>query len=209
MFSPALPSNNLGLLRHGQTVWNREKRIQGSGNSPLTAKGITSCRAWGTLLSKSSWNRIIVSPLQRTQHTAELVNESLQLPIEIDTQIREQNWGAWEGLTLDQVKSTYPGALETLVQCGWEFRPPEGESRKELLDRVLTSLKGHCKHRPGENFLLITHLGVIKSLLYFIEGRDYLPEEPKIVHNNRFHTICYRDETFSILESNLTLPEKS
>ena len=200
-----------GLLRHGQTVWNREKRIQGRGNSPLTAEGIASCRQWGRYLAASgtTWQRIIVSPLQRARETAKLVNEALQIPIACDEGIREQDWGNWEGRTLDQIKTDSPGKLEELIHLGWDFRPPGGESRKDLLHRVLASLQRSNAQWPGENLLIISHLGVVKSLLYYIEDREFLPEEPRIIDNNRFHTIGYRDNRFSILSRNVTFMDNS
>ncbi len=200
-----------GLLRHGQTVWNKEKRIQGRGDSPLTAEGRASCRKWGRYLGTSgtTWQRIIVSPLQRARETAKLINETLQIPIAYDEGIREQDWGNWEGRTLEQIKRESPGELEELTHLGWNFRPPGGESRKELLHRVLASLKRSGAQWPGENLLVISHLGVVKSLLYYIEDRDYLPEEPRIIDNNRFHTIGYRDNRFSILSRNITFTDNS
>ena len=200
-----------GLLRHGQTAWNREKRIQGSGNSPLTAEGIASCRKWGRYLAASgtTWQRIIVSPLQRARETAELVNEALQIPIACDEGIREQDWGDWEGRTLGQIKIDCPGKLEELTRLGWDFRPPGGESRKELLHRVLASLKRSGAQWPGENLLIISHLGVVKSLLYYIEDRGYLPEEPRIFDGSGFHTIGYRESRFSILSRNVRCVDNS
>ncbi len=209
MQSPQSPATIFGLLRHGQTIWNKEKRIQGSSNSPLTPEGTAASRRWGRYLAaeRTPWQRIIVSPLQRAQETARLVNETLQIPIMSDEGIREQHWGAWEGLTLEQIKGNSPGKLEELIQHGWNFRPPGGESRTELLQRILCSLSDARDRWPGENLLIISHLGVIKSLLYHIEGRGYLPEEPKIMYNNCFHTIGYRDSSFSILSRNITVPD--
>ncbi len=200
-----------GLLRHGQTVWNKEKRIQGSGDSPLTAEGRVSCRKWGRYLAASSipWQRIIVSPLQRARETAKLVNETLRIPITCDEGIREQDWGIWEGRTLEQIKNDSPGKLEELILLGWNFRPPGGESRKELLQRVLASLKRSGAQWPGEHLLIISHLGVVKSLLYYLEDRDYLPEEHPIIHNNRLHTIGYRDNSFSVLSRNVMFTDNS
>ena len=210
--SPPQPSTDLfGLLRHGQTIWNREKRIQGSGNSPLTPEGVASCRKWGHFLSTQpiTWHRIIASPLQRAVETAELVNETLGLPIHRDEKIREMHWGQWEGLTLDQIKSTWPGKVEELIQLGWDFRPPGGESRKELLQRVLSSCEQNSTRWPNDNLLVISHLGAIKSLLYHVEGRDYLPKEPKILYNNRFHILHYCNGTFSVTNKNITVPDNS
>jgi broad specificity phosphatase PhoE len=209
MSEPQPPTTIFGLLRHGQTVWNKEKRIQGSTNSALTSEGAASCRNWGQFLSTSqtAWQRIIVSPLQRARDTAQLVNEALQIPIEHDDEIREQHWGDWEGLTLEQIRTDSPGKLQELTQLGWDFRPPGGESRRELLQRVLASLKKNSARWPRENLLIISHLGVIKSLLYYTEGRDYLPQEPKIVYKNHFHTLGYQGSALSIIRRNISLPD--
>ena len=198
----------IGLLRHGETVWNREKRIQGSTNSPLTAKGITMSRAWGQHLLTGSvkWDRIVSSPLPRTVQTAELVNESLHLPLITDETLREKDWGRWEGLTLMQIKQNDPELLETLTTHGWDFKPPGGESRRAVLQRVLGGLQSLRQQYDGENLLLVSHLGVIKSLLYHIEGRDFLPNEPKILYKNRFHIISCKNNDFSIVTKNITLP---
>lgn len=197
-----------GLLRHGKTVWNVEKRIQGSGNSALTAEGIATCEQWAQFLSTMSpkWSRIVVSPLQRTLDTAAIVNKWLNLPIHQDDGLREQNWGLWEGLTLPEIKTSFPEELEKRIMRGWDFRAPKGESRKEVLKRTTSSLKENSAKWPGENLLLITHLGVIKSLLYYVEGRDFLPEEPKIVWKNRFQTISSTDGNLAIVKKNISLP---
>ena len=198
----------IGLLRHGETVWNREKRIQGSGNSPLTAEGIAMSRAWGQHLITGStkWHRIVASPLPRAVQTAELVNESLHLPLMTDQALREKDWGRWEGLTLVQIEQNYPELLESLTKHGWDFKPPGGESRRALLQRVLGGLQCLRQRFDGENLLLVSHLGVIKSLLYHIEGRDFLPNEPKILYKNRFHIISCENNEYSIVSKNMTVP---
>ena len=208
MAASPLQKTFIGLLRHGETVWNREKRIQGSGNSPLTAEGIAMSRAWGQHLITGStkWNRIVTSPLLRAVETAELVNESLQLPLMTDQTLREKDWGRWEGLTLMQIKQNYPELLETLTTHGWEFKPPGGESRRAALTRVLGGLQTLRQRFAGENLLLVSHLGVIKSLLYHIEGRDFLPSEPKILYKNRFHIISHENNGYSIVSKNMRLP---
>jgi len=201
-------STNFGLLRHGQTVWNKEKRVQGSGNSPLTAEGAELSRQWGRYLATASmdWDLILTSPLQRARDTAKLVNESLSLPIRVEEGIREQDWGQWEGLTLEQIKKQFPEVMEQSILKGWEFRPPQGESRREVQQRSLKVLSTINSQYAGKNILTISHLGVIKTILYYIENRQFLPEEPKIIHKNRFHLIRAQETAFFIVEKNITLP---
>ncbi len=207
-----VPSTNqptrFGLLRHGRTVWNEEKRIQGSGDSPLTEHGVAGCREWARFLATFpiSWHRLLVSPLQRTIDTAEIINERLGLPLHLADGIREMDWGEWEGLTLAEIKAASHRDLAERVRGGWDFRPPGGESRREVLQRAVISLQEQERHWPGENLLVITHLGVIKSLLYHLEQRQFLPEEPKILYKDRFHIISSYDCRLSLEQSNINLP---
>ena len=200
-----------GLLRHGRTRWNEEKRIQGSSNSPLSTTGIAGCKRWARFLStdRINWHRLLVSPLQRTIDTAGIINEELKVPLHVVDGFRELDWGRWEGLTLQEIKAISAAELAERVRRGWDFRPPGGESRQEVLDRVLLALNEQAAAWPGENLLVITHLGVIKTVLYHIEKRDFLPEEPKIIWKDRFHIISSRDNHLAIEQGNITLPGQS
>lgn len=200
----------LGLLRHGQTVWNLEKRIQGRMDSPLTNDGIHRCRKWARHLASPawSWDRIITSPLPRARKTAEYINENLTIPMAVDDGLREQDWGLWEGLTIGEVKKNFPNQLEQQVSLGWSFCPPGGESRLEVSERVTGALAAHVKKHPGEQLLIITHQGVIKSLIYRIENRQFLPEEKELINSNRLHTITGNSGVFSGATYNIALPEQ-
>jgi len=201
-------TTRFGLLRHGKTVWNEQKRIQGISNSELTPAGIEGCKRWARYLVSCGtlWHRLLVSPLQRTIDTAEIINRELALPLQVEEGFREQDWGSWEGLTLQEIKEGSPGLLEDSVKHGWEFRPPCGESRKEVLWRVSQALRLQAQERPAENLLVISHLGVIKTMLYHIEKREFLPEEPKIVWKDRFHIISSSRNVLAIEQCNISLP---
>lgn len=209
---PGSSSNTVtrfGLMRHGKTTWNAEKRIQGRGNSPLTQEGVTTCRAWAAFLAARVpyWHRLVVSPLQRAIDTAHILNAELALPIDIETGFREQNWGQWEGLTVEDIKENFPGELERRVQGGWDFRPPGGESRLEVLQRVLETTQLQASQWPGQNLLVVSHLGVIKGLLYHIENREYLPAEPKIIWKDRFHIMGHSDSDLWLERTNISLSD--
>ncbi len=199
MSEPTGVSTGFGLLRHGQTIWNRQKRIQGRLDSSLTADGIKTIREWAGFLESSrwSWNRIITSPAQRARETAMIINEKLDLGIQEDTNLREQDWGLWEGLTRSEISEKYLEILNEQVKRGWSFRPPQGESRLEVSRRVQSALSSYGNKYPGEHILIITHQGVIKSLIYFIEKRQFQPNEPKLINKNSLQTIKYQNNAFS------------
>ncbi|MGD9287593.1 MAG: histidine phosphatase family protein [Desulfobacterales bacterium] len=180
-----------GLMRHAQTEWNREKKIQGLCDSPLTADGERQASAWGRLLAQYSWDRILTSDSDRALTTAERINVFLNLPIEFDSRLREQDWGRWAGKTVAQVKAAQPLELAEQVNAGWEFRPPGGEDRKSVLARGQRALQEAFGRWPGENILVVTHEGVIKSLVYHLSGRKFLPTEAPLLESYQLHRLVH------------------
>lgn len=176
-----------GLFRHGQTVWNREKRLQGRLDSPLTDEGKSTLHKWAKQLRDQNWQRIIASDLGRVQETVAALD--LPLPTRFDSKLREQDWGDWEGLTLAEVRRDHGNYLASQTEAGWDFRPPGGESRREVRDRVIDCLESIYQCHPAERILLICHLSVIKCFIYHISGRKFLPGEPKLLKKACMHEI--------------------
>ena len=209
MEKPADSSRNstvvtiFGLLRHGQTEWNILKKIQGSADSPLSAAGKKQTAAWAESLKKSGWDRIIASDLGRVRATVAILNEKLHLPVIFDAQLREQHWGEWEGMTLPDVQQHCREDLARRVAMGWEFAAPGGETRRAVKDRVLATLRRGAQQWPGQKILVVCHRGVIKSVLYAFDGRDFLPGEDPLLQHNRLHLISYNGEDFAPLQLNV------
>ena len=192
-------STLFGLLRHGQTIWNTQGRVQGRLDSPLTPEGVAAVREWADFLGgpRWKWNRILSSPAPRATATAQLINEKLRVDIQLEEDLREQDWGAWEGLSWSEIRTGYGDELHTQVEKGWSFRPPGGESRGEVRDRVRGLLSRFGRHHAGEQILVISHQGVMKSLIYAIEKREFLPEEPKLIDKNLLQTVSCCNDTIT------------
>ena len=186
-----LKISRFGLIRHAQTDWNREKRIQGQSDSPLTADGQRQASSWGQILSPFSWTRILASDTGRALTTAERINAFLKIPIETDPRLREQDWGGWVGKTIAQVKAEQALELAEQISAGWDFCPPGGEDRKSVLARSQGALQEAFTRWPGENILVVTHEGVIKSLVYHLCGRNFLPSEPPLLKSYRLHRLAH------------------
>ena len=125
-------NTRFGLIRHAQTVWNREKRIQGQSDSPLSEQGRRQAAAWGHDLKRFAWSRILASDAGRALATAERINASLQVPLTTDARLREQDWGQWEGITIPRIEAEQSPALTAQVNAGWDFCPPQGEDRRSV-----------------------------------------------------------------------------
>jgi uncharacterized phosphatase len=158
---------SLYLVRHGETDWNAQRRIQGSTDIPLNATGRDQAATTGRLLARREWDGIYSSPLSRAMETANIIATEVGLgrPSTID-QIVERNYGAAEGLNWEQVESRFPGDLPV----------PGRETRPEVAGRVIPALVGLATSLPGAALIVVTHGGVIRSVLDAVD--------PGIVHGS-------------------------
>ena len=191
-----------GLIRHAQTLWNQQKKIQGQSDSPLSADGEIQTSRWGQGLMQFRWNRILVSDTGRALATANRINAFLKVPLDTDDRLREQDWGRWTGKTISQIKTEEPKALAEQEGAGWDFCPPGGEDRRSVLHRSQRALQEAAAKWTGDRLLVVTHGGVIKSLIYDLYGRKYLPDEPPVIKPYRLHWVVYDNEGFRLEEEN-------
>lgn len=194
--------NVIGLLRHGPTAWNREKRIQGVSDTPLDPD--FDPRPWrDALAAHGPWDRIVSSPLRRARETARQLFP--KRPPEIAPDLREQDWGAWTGLTVAGLRRDHPGQIEAQEARGWDFTPPGGESRRLVLARALAAIEEAVRGREGERILVVTHLGVIKILLNHLLGSPFLPGASADVAKRALHLLTLDDGGLRVLRTNVRL----
>ena len=160
------PKTCFGLLRHTVTEWNQNRRIQGQADSPLTLAGEILALRWGRLLAGNSWSRILSSDLGRARKTTELINHALNLPVTLDSRLREKDWGKWTGKTIAQLKMEFADIWAKEMPSEWDFCPPGGESFQSVWKRGREALAAASGCWPGEKILVVTHEGMIKSLVY-------------------------------------------
>ena len=184
-------TTRFGLIRHAQTDWNREKKIQGHSDSALTANGKKQASSWGQRLLQFPWDRLLASDTGRALTTAERINAFLNIPLETDPRLREQDWGDWVSKTIPQIQTEAYQVLEEQINAGWNFCPPGGESRGSVLKRSQEALMEAADRYPGDNLLVVTHEGVIKCLVYYLCGRKFLPSEPPLLKSYRLHWLVF------------------
>ncbi len=147
------------LVRHGETEFNREKRLQGQMESGLTDLGRRQALAMANLLfalidpqPPVQW-RIISSPLGRTQATAAIIAEKLGLPVEIDKRLIEMSVGEWQGQLRDDLHLAHP---ELSASKDWIFKAPRGETFEDVERRVKEWLTEQAQ-TPGKNVIAVSH----------------------------------------------------
>ena len=156
----------VALLRHGDTAWSAEGRIQGRSDVPLSEAGRASLDA----LKIPKAMRVVCSPLRRCVETA----QALGYPnAEREPRIAEMSWGAWEGRRLAELREELGKAMSANEARGWDFRPPGGESPRDVLVRVRAWLA-----ELREPTLAITHRGVIRAVFASASDWDLLGKPP-------------------------------
>jgi broad specificity phosphatase PhoE len=178
-------STRFGLIRHATTLWNKQKRIQGKKDTPLAPEGEDQAEAWSVILKAYPWRRILTSDIGRALQTTGIINTCLNLPVARDPRLQEQDWGGWTGKTIAQIKTEDPADLAAQEAAGWHFRPPDGEAREEVYSRSRQALIAAARQWSGDTILVVTHEGVIKSLLYRLQ-------EISTPVGNRFRVQPYR-----------------
>lgn len=191
-------TTRFGLIRHAETVWNRERRIQGHQDSPLTPEGERMADTWGRLLGAFHWDRILSSDSGRAVATAVRINAHMNLPIDTHPRLRELDWGRWTTQTLAQLREEEGDLVLAQEKAGWDFHPPEGESRRSQLERSRQVLLEAARQWPGHSILVVTHEGVIKSLAHFLAGTMSPTTEGVGVLPYRLHWMSAADGRLSL-----------
>jgi probable phosphoglycerate mutase len=187
---------SLYLVRHGETDWNAQRRIQGSTDIPLNATGRAQAATTGALLARRDWDGIFSSPLSRAFETASIIAREVGLDTpEPVAALVERNYGDAEGLGWEQVESRFPG--DTPV--------PGRETHAEVAARVVPALVDLATSRPGESLIVVSHGGVIRSVLGAVD--------PGVTHgsitNGSIHSFELVDGSLELVVFNDPIDELS
>jgi broad specificity phosphatase PhoE len=164
------------LVRHGETDWNRERRFQGHADTPLNEDGRSQAQELAELLVAEPVTALYTSPLRRAGETAEILAATLGVEACALEALREIDVGAWEGLTIDEVKERYPERLDEDWRSGWE----EGETYDELERRVVAALLELGSKHDGGHIVGVTHAGPIRAAIAASMGLSHDHARPLI-----------------------------
>jgi 2,3-bisphosphoglycerate-dependent phosphoglycerate mutase len=156
--------SQLTLIRHGETEWNAEGRIQGLMDSPLTPKGIRQAEATAQALVESDFDVTYASPLGRARTTAEMITRDWDDDIRFDDDLKERNLGVMQGLSLPQVEARLPEVFAGFTDGAPDYVIPEGESSRQRYDRGAECLQRIAEKHRGKRILIITHGGIIDGV---------------------------------------------
>ena len=180
--------NKLILLRHGQSQWNLENRFTGWKNVPLTEKGEAEAKKAGELIKKHniSIDRVFSSVLERANRTAEIAIKKAELNNLLENnkiimtcseKLNERDYGDLVGLNKQETADKFGKDQVHIWRRSYDTSPPNGESLKDVVERVSPYFKENIKHLidKGENILIAAHGNSLRAMM--IELGMYKPEE--------------------------------
>jgi ribonuclease H / adenosylcobalamin/alpha-ribazole phosphatase len=158
------PPTTLVLVRHGVTTFTVEKRFSGVGDPPLIEQGRQQIRATASeLVARGGVDRIVSSPLSRCRESAAIISSALGVPVELEDDLREVDFGVWEGLTFPVVEERWPREL-ALWLGDTAISPPDGESYESLRHRVRTAQERIVNRHRGETICVVSHSRPIATI---------------------------------------------
>jgi probable phosphoglycerate mutase len=172
-----MPITRICLVRHGETEWNAEGRVQGQTDIPLSAVGLAQAQAAAEELCRHDFSAVYSSDLMRVRQTAEPTARRLALPLQLDPALRERHYGIFERLLYTEVRSRYPEHYARFQRKDPDYDFETGESLRTFYERSLNVVKAIVARHPGEQVLVFTHGGVLEMVYRF--ARSFGLESPR------------------------------
>ena len=199
----------LYLLRHGETVWNKQKKIQGQLNSPLTEEGIEKLKKTAETLERTDFQGVYTSHMERTVETAGIIldknRKNLEKPVKIQKmrELNEIHFGIWQGKTYEEIKKEYPQEYDNYFNSPDTYRARVigGDDLSEGLESFLGGMEkivSFEKTRSGSGkILIITHGTVLELFINYVKNRrmDNL-DERKLIGNGEYKIFSYDKKVF-------------
>lgn len=165
-----MPATLVYLIRHAETVWNVERRIQGSLDAPLTDRGRRQVACLVAALREAPLSALYASPLERAQETARPLAASRGLAVRPVDDLREIDQGEWEARLLDEVRAEDGERLLAWWSAPHTVRMPGGETLEEVQARARRAFDEIAARHPGQAIAVVAHGGVNKALLLAFMG---------------------------------------
>lgn len=186
-------------VRHGETAWNVDKRLQGQIDISLNANGHEQARRLAEALADESLDAIVTSDLVRARDTAQAVADRTGLPLVTDTGLRERNFGIFQGHTYAEVERLWPEE-----SARWRRREPEygaqgGETLQGFYDRAVAAAERLAQAHPGRTLLLVTHGGVLDCLYRAASRVELNAPRTWDLANTGVNRLLYTSEGFTLV----------
>lgn len=186
-------------IRHGETAWNVDTRIQGQLDVPLNDTGRWQAERLAQALAAEGLEALYASDLSRAQETAAIVARALDLPLAPHRGLRERHFGRFQGHTHAEVERLWPQDAQRWRRREPDFSPPQGERLVDFYDRCVGAARELAARHPGQTIALVAHGGVL-DCLYRAATRQPL-DAPRAwsIANASVNRLLHTSEGFSLL----------
>ena len=195
---PTSQPTRICLVRHGETEWNAERRIQGQIDIGLNATGLRQAAAAGRWLKTAGIVALYSSDLKRAWTTAQAIGEALALVPVAEPQMRERRYGVFEGLTYAEAQAKYPDGYAAFEGRNAAYDFENGESLHDMYERVTGRLKILAAAHPGQAIAVVLHGGVLDIINRFVRGNPLEAPRDFLIPNAGLNWIAAVDGRWSI-----------
>ncbi|PAJ76739.1 histidine phosphatase family protein [Burkholderia ubonensis] len=193
------------FIRHGETAWNRIKRIQGHIDIPLADSGLAQAQRLAVRLARETRDgarvdAIYSSDLMRAQQTAQPAADALGLPLVLRAGLRERAYGIFQGHDSTEIEARFPDAYAAWQTRDPGFEPEGGESQRAFYHRVLHALEPIVAAHPGGRIACVAHGGVLDCVYRFANGLDLAAPRNYQLLNTSINLVDYVDGRANVVQ---------
>ena len=195
---PTNRATQICLVRHGETEWNAERRIQGQIDIDLNEIGRRQAKAAGRWLKSAGIVALYSSDLKRAWATAQAIGAELALVPSPLPEMRERRYGVFEGLTYDEAKAKHPAGYAAFEGRNADYCFENGESLQAMFERVTAKLKALAAAHPGQTVAVVVHGGVLDIINRFVRGNSLETQRDFLIPNAGINWISSVDGQWSL-----------
>lgn len=189
----------LWIIRHGETAWNAEGRVQGQTDVPLSDVGYAQARAVAAAVAGERFVAIYSSDLLRVRQTADPAARALDLRVRLDAALRERHYGVFETLTYAEAKILHPDDYARFKAKDPDYDFRSGESLRGFHERSLNCIASIANQHAGRSVLVFTHGGVLDSVFRRATGRELSERRDFAVPNAALNRIEIDGNAWNVL----------
>jgi 2,3-bisphosphoglycerate-dependent phosphoglycerate mutase len=196
-----IPTNRptrICLVRHGETEWNAERRIQGQIDIDLNDIGRRQAVAAGAWLRASGIGALYSSDLQRAWMTAQAIGAALGLAPQAVPELRERNYGVFQGLTYAEAEARHPEGYAAFTGRNADYDFEKGESLRAMFARVTGKLREIAARHPGQAVAVVVHGGVLDIVNRFVRGNPLDMARDFLIPNAGINWVALSDGCWTI-----------
>lgn len=187
-------------VRHGETSWNVDARIQGQTDVGLNDNGRRQAQRVGRALAGERISAVYSSDLERAHETAQSIAQVAGIPVIPHEGLRERSFGMFEGKTFDEIHQTWPDQAQNWRKRIPEWQPPEGgESLLELRARVTRTLEELASRHPGQQIVVVAHGGVLDALYRVATGQAVNSPRTWELPNGAINRLLWSPQGFTLV----------